>query len=295
MTTPTPGVRGPGPVRPAVRVTVGQLTVGADHAANLRQALAALAAAAAAGSDLLVLPEYASGFDPRGVGPSHAEPLAGPFVRELGAQAAAAGVAVIAGTTLPGAGPDRAVNAVVAIDAAGAVVAVYRKVHLYDAFGQRESDRLEAGAPDAPPVVLDVAGLRFGIMTCYDLRFPEMARRLVDAGAQVLVVPAAWAAGPHKAAHWRALAVARAIENTAVVVAVGQAGLGVSGRSLVIGADGVVQLELGTAAEVATADLDPAALAEVRAHNPSLANRRYAVVPRETAVGPETAVGQETD
>lgn len=296
MTTPSPGARGPGPVRPAVRVTVGQLTVGADHPANLSQALTALEDAAAAGSDLLVLPEYASGFDPRGVGPSHAETLAGRFVRELGERAAVTGVAVIAGTTLPGAGPDRAVNAVVAIDAGGGVVGVYRKVHLYDAFGQRESDRLDAGDASASPVVLDVAGLRFGIMTCYDLRFPEMARRLVDAGSQVLVVPAAWAAGPHKAAHWRALAVARAIENTAVVVAVGQAGRGVTGRSLVIGADGVVQLELGVGAEVATADLDPAALAEVREHNPSLANRRYTVVPRGVVAGGQAAaVGQETD
>ncbi|MGV8967052.1 MAG: carbon-nitrogen hydrolase family protein [Cellulomonas sp.] len=279
--------------RADVRVTLGQLTVGEDHVANLSQALAALDAAAAAGSDLVVLPEYSSGFDPRGVGPSHAEPLTGPFVRALGERAAATGVAVIAGTTLPGESPDRAVNAVVAIDADGTVVGVYRKVHLYDAFGQRESDRLEPGPATAPPVVLAVAGLRFGIMTCYDLRFPEMARRLVDAGAQVLVVPAAWAAGPHKAEHWRALAVARAIENTAVVVAVGQAGLGVTGRSLVVGADGVVQLELGALAEVVAADLDPAALAEVREQNPSLANRRYAVVPREVAaVGDAAAVGQ---
>ena len=288
------------PVRPAVRVTLGQLTVGADHAANLRQALAALDDAAAAGSDLLVLPEYASGFDPRGVGSSHAEPLAGPFVRALSERAGATGIAVIAGTTLPGVGPGRAVNAVVAIDACGAVVGVYRKVHLYDAFGQRESDRLEPGSATTPPVVLAVAGLRFGIMTCYDLRFPEMARRLVDAGAQVLVVPAAWAAGPHKSAHWRALAVARAIENTAVVVAVGQAGLGVTGRSLVVGADGVVQVELGASAQVVAAELDPVALAAVRAQNPSLANRRDAVVPREpaavgeaTASGEATAVGQE--
>jgi len=269
------------PARPAVRVTLGQLAVREDHSANLRQAVAAVTDAAAGGSDLLVLPEYSSGFDPRGVGPRHAEPLTGPYVEALRARAAATGVAVIAGTTLPGSSQDRAVNAVVAIDAAGALAGVYRKVHLYDAFGQRESDRLEPGAPDAAPVVLGVAGLRFGIMTCYDLRFPESARRLVDAGADVLVVPAAWAAGPLKAEHWRALAIARAIENTSVVVAVGQAGRGVIGRSLVVGADGDVQLELGDQAGSAAVDLDPAALEAVRGRNPSLVNRRYAVVPRK--------------
>ena len=265
----------------AVRVTLGQLPVSEDHVANLHRALAALDGAAARGSDLLVLPEYACAFDPRGTGPQHAEPLAGPFVQGLRERAAATSIAVIAGTTLPGVHADRAVNAVVAIDAAGEVVGVYRKVHLYDAFGQRESDRLEPGPPDAAPVVVDVAGLRFGVMTCYDLRFPEMARRLVDAGAQVLVVPAAWSAGVRKADQWRALAVARAIENTSMVVAVGQAGRGVVGRSLVIGADGAVQLELDGFAAVVSADLDPAALAAVRIQDPSLANRRYAVVPRE--------------
>jgi predicted amidohydrolase len=267
-----------------VLVTLGQLSVGADHAANLRQALAAVDVAAEHGADLLVLPEYASAFDPRGVGPAQAEPLGGPFVQALRRRAAATGVAVIAGTTLPGTGTGtgtgRAVNAVVAIDAAGALVGVYRKVHLYDAFGQRESDRLEPGPADAPPLVLDVAGLRFAVMTCYDLRFPEMARRLVDAGGQVLVVPAAWAAGPLKAEHWRALAVARAIENTSVLIGVGQAGPGVVGRSLVVGADGAVQLELAAGPAVVTAGLDARAVAAVRARNPSLANRRYAVVPR---------------
>lgn len=299
----------PGPARPDVRVTVGQLRVTADRGAAREVALDALATAARAGADLLVLPEYASAFDPRGVGPEHAEPLTGPFVTALRERAARTGVAVLAGTTLPGAslpgaslpattppgpaaegggagaapgatGTARAVNAVVAIDAHGEIVGTYRKVHLYDAFGARESDRLEAGPPDAPPLVLDVGGLRFGVLTCYDLRFPESARRVVDAGADVLVVPAAWASGELKAMHWRALAVARAIENTAVVIGVGQAGPGVVGRSLVVGPDGVVGLELDERPDVRTVDVDGAGLAAVRARNPSLANRRYAVVPR---------------
>ena len=80
---------------------------------------------------------------------------------------------------------------------------------------------MRAGEPE--PVVVDVGGFRVGLMTCYDLRFPEMARLLVDAGAEVLVVPAAWVAGERKVEHWRTLARARAIENTAYVVAVGPA------------------------------------------------------------------------
>ncbi len=267
------------PTRPAVRVTLGQLSVSADHAANRIAVVDALRAAARARADLLVLPEYASGFDPRGVGPEHAEPLHGPFVTTLREHAAKSGVAVVAGAMLPGATPARGVNAVVAVDRTGALVGMYRKVHLYDAFGHRESDRLEAGPADAPPLLLDIGGLRFGVLTCYDLRFPESARRLVDAGAQVLVVPAAWAAGELKALHWRTLAIARAIENTAAVVAVGQAGRGVVGRSLLVAPDGVVGLELDDQPGIRTADIDGAALAAVRERNPSLRHRRYGVVP----------------
>jgi len=271
--------------RGPVRVTIAQIEVSNDHAANLLVVRSAFAEAERLHADLLVLPEYASGFDPRGVGIEHAEPLDGSFVTTLQRWAHETGVAVIAGTTIPGvaeaSAPARAVNAVVVIDAQGQLSGVYRKVHLYDAFGHRESDRLEPGPADAPPTVLTVGGLRFGVMTCYDLRFPEAARRLVDAGADVLVVPAAWAAGQLKADHWRTLARARAIENTSVVLAVGQAGKGVTGRSLLVGPDGQVGLELDERAGLRTADIDPEALAEVRRTNPSLANRRYAVVPQD--------------
>ncbi len=282
------------PVRPAVRVTVGQLRVSDDHAANREVVRRTFQTAGDARSDLLVLPEYASGFDPAGTGPRHAEPLDGPFVTLLREKAARHHVAVLAGTTLPGtglpgttggssepggSGGPRAVNAVVAVDATGEITGVYRKVHLYDAFGHRESDRLEPGPADAEPLMVDVAGFRLGVMTCYDLRFPESARRLVDAGAEGIVIPAAWAAGPLKAMQWRALAVARAIESTAVVVAVGQAGPGVTGRSLVVGPDGVVGLELGDEAEIRTVDLDTTAVGAVRERNPSLEHRRYRVVP----------------
>jgi predicted amidohydrolase len=275
--------RGDGRVTPAgtVRVTLGQLEVPAQHDRALAGAVDAVRAAAGTGADLLVLPEYASGFDPRGVGAEHAEPLSGPFVTGLREAARAAHVAVLAGTTLPGSAPGLAANAVVAVTADGDLAGVYRKVHLYDAFGHRESDRLEPGPADAPPLVVDVGGLGFGVMTCYDLRFPESARRLVDAGARVLVVPAAWAAGPGKSAQWRALAVARAIENTAVVLGVGQAGRGVVGASLAVAADGEVLAALDSRPGTLTVELAGADIDRVRERNPSLTNRRYAVVPRD--------------
>jgi len=262
-----------------VRVTVAQVAVSDDHAANRQVVLDAFRAARRAASDLLVLPEYASAYDPRGVGPEHAEPLDGPFVTLLRDQARRHGTAVIAGVTLPGSDGAHAVNALVVVDGSGDLAGVYRKVHLYDAFGYRESDRLEPGPADAVPVTLRLGGLTFGVLTCYDLRFPESARRLVDAGADVLVYPAAWVAGPLKAEHWRTLLQARAIENTAVVIGVGMTGKGVTGRTLLAGPDGVVGLEMGEEQGYRTVDLDPGPLEAVRRTNPSLANRRYSVVP----------------
>ncbi|MBE1875612.1 carbon-nitrogen hydrolase family protein [Myceligenerans pegani] len=268
----------PGDVPAKVRVTVAQLTVSDDAAANRATAEAAFREAARLQADLLVLPEYASAYDPRGVGAEHAEPLDGPYVSTLRRRAADTGVAVIAGVTLP-ARAGLAANALVVVGTGGSIAGVYRKVHLYDAFGTRESDRLEPGDPGDPPVTLSLGEFTFGVLTCYDLRFPESARRVVDAGADVLVYPAAWMAGPLKADHWHTLLRARAIENTAIVLGVGMAGKSVTGRSLLVGPDGVVGLELGDDPEIRTVDLDPSGVAAARRANPSLANRRYAVVP----------------
>lgn len=262
-----------------MRVTIAQVEVSPDRAANLAVVRQALAEAARLGSDLLVLPEYASAYDPAGSGIAQSEALDGPFVRLLRGATAQSGLTVLAGTVLPGEDVGAAYNAVVAV-ARGEITGVYRKVHLYDAFGHRESDRLQAGDPAAPPLVVDVAGTRVGVLTCYDLRFPESARRLVDDGAEVLVVPAAWAAGPGKVDQWQVLARARAIENTCVVVAVGQAGRGVCGHSLLVSPDGEVQMELDERSALRTADVDPSGIRTARERNPSLLNRRYRVVPQ---------------
>ena len=152
-------------------------------------------------------------------------------------------------------GDDRRVrNTVVAVDASG-VIATYRKLHLYDAFGQRESDWIEPGGIEGPET-FELAGLRFGLMTCYDLRFPEVARLLVDAGADVFLVPAEWVRGPLKEHHWSTLLHARAIENTVFVAAADHPPpLGV-GHSMIIDPQGVQIAAVGTGTGVAVAHLD---------------------------------------
>lgn len=221
--------------------------------------------------DLVVLPEaYARDFGSPGSDVSaYAEPLDGPFVTAL--VDAAGDRTVVAGMFERSDDEARPFNTVVAVDGSG-VVAAYRKIHLYDSFGYRESLALSAGDTDQH-VVLDVAGVRVGLMTCYDLRFPELARRYAD-DTDLLVVPAAWVAGPRKVHHWRTLLTARAIENLVYVAGAAQAGPRYCGTSIVLDPRGDVLAEAGLEPATLGAEVDPALVAEARRENPSLDNRR---------------------
>jgi len=243
-------------------------------AAENRAALDAVAAALDPGTGLVLLPEAFMrdfGAPDTDLAPT-AEPLDGPFVQRLTALAADRGTTVVAGMFEVSDDPARPWNTLVVVDRDG-LRASYRKIHLYDSFGYKESDRLTGGAVE--PVVVKVQGWQVGLMTCYDLRFPELARELVRRGAELLVLPAAWVAGPGKVHHWRTLVTARAIENTAYVAAVGQPGPRYTGHSLVVGPAGEVVAELGDGDHVLVASVDRASLDEARSTNPSLANRRF--------------------
>jgi predicted amidohydrolase len=223
------------------------------------------------GSDLVVFPEaFARDFGEPGADlGAAAESVDGPFATEVERVAKERGTTVLAGMFEAADDPKRPVNTLVL---RGAARADYRKIHLYDSFGYRESDSVTAGP--LTTTVVDLAGFRLGLMTCYDLRFPELARALVADGADVLVVPAAWVAGPRKVDHWTTLARARAIENTAYVVAVGQPAPRYTGHSIVVDPLGEVLAEAGQDATTLTVDLDPDVVAAARRTNPSLANRR---------------------
>ena len=121
------------------------------------------------------------------------------------------------------------------------------------------------------PVTVELGGITVGVMTCYDLRFPEQARALVDRGAEVLLVPAAWVAGPRKVDHWTTLLRARAIENTVYVVGVGQPGPRYTGHSMVVGPLGDVLVEGGDGRRDAARRARPRA----RWRRPAVPTRRW--------------------
>ncbi|MDQ4214083.1 carbon-nitrogen hydrolase family protein [Microbacterium capsulatum] len=263
----------------SVIAAVCQFAPAASRAGNRARIGELVAQAAGRGARLVVLPEYSSYF----VEPmdetlaANAEELDDAFTAELGRLAAVHGVVVVAGM-VERADAGRIRNTLVAVDRSG-ILAVYRKQHLYDAFGQTESRWIEPGGlGDAATFVVD--GLTFGLMTCYDLRFPEVARTLVDAGAEVLVVPAEWVRGALKEHHWTTLLAARAIESTAYVVAADHPTPVGVGHSAVIDPQGVTLAGVGTGEGIGVAELEAAAVARVREVNPVLRLRRYRVVPR---------------
>jgi len=261
-----------------MRVALCQLPVSADPGVNLRRAREALGAAAADGADLAVFPEATMvrfGADLRAA----AEPLDGPFCSGLAEAAKDTGVALVAGVFEP-ATDGRVYNTAVVLDGDGALVASYRKLHLFDAFTQRESDLV---APGSSVVLATLAGVPVGVQICYDIRFPELTRALAVGGASLVTVSAAWQAGLFKEEHWVTLLRARAIENTVWVAAVGQvpdpdekptrAPTGV-GRSMLIDPLGVVRADLGPSPEVTVVNADMSLVDTVRKTLPSLANRR---------------------
>jgi len=262
-----------------MKVSIGQLAVTADKAANLASIAKATAEAASAGANLIVFPEMAMwfkhGLDDAFI--ANAEKIPGPFSSTLDELASKHSIAITAGMIESVEGEARVYNTIYVTSSTGKI-GTYRKMHLYDAFGLRESDVIAPSNSNCP-TVFELDGVKFGLMTCYDVRFPESARLLVDAGAQVLVLPAAWTPGVRKEDHWETLVRARAIENTSYVVASNQSAPLSTGSSMIVDPMGIVVAQLMEGPETRTAEVSALRVAAVRAANPCIANRRFQVNP----------------
>jgi len=265
-----------------MRVGLLQIASGEDKPANLAAVIAGVDALAAEGAHLVVAPEAAMhgfGTPDLPLAPV-AEPLDGPFVTGLQEAARRGSVTVLAGMFEPVEGDaSRAYNTVVAVGPDGELIGRYRKQHLFDALGWMESERLEPGRPD-DRLVFKCADLTVGVMTCYDLRFPELARALVDDGCDLLAVPSAWVAGPLKEDQWTTLVRSRAIENVVYVAAADQPAPAFAGRAMVVDPFGVVVASLGERPGDVVAEVDVERIAECRKRMPSLDHRRWRVSPR---------------
>jgi predicted amidohydrolase len=203
---------------------------------------------------------------------STAQPLDGPLLAQFSALAAELRIHLHLGSFIERRRDGGLSNTSVLLAPDGAVLTTYRKIHLFG-FADGEPKFLTAGEDLA--VVATELG-RVGLATCYDLRFPELFRALLDHGAELVLVPAAWPAS--RVAHWNVLAQARAIENQCVVVAVNavgeQGGKTMGGRSIIVDARGAVLDEAGSDAAIVDASFDLADVREWREVFPVIPDRR---------------------
>lgn len=169
----------------------------------------------------------------------------------------------------------RVYDTAVVITKEGQVTSVYRKLHLFDALGFKESKKLIHGNVIEKPVSTSVGNV--GLMICYDMRFPEMSRILTVNGADILVVPSAWIHGIMKEEHWRTMVMARAIENGSYLIAPNQVGNIFSGRSMVADPFGRVLLDMGDRQGIEIVEIDKSRIKEIRESLPLLKNRRLDV------------------
>jgi deaminated glutathione amidase len=265
-------------------VAVAQILSGPDPEENLEIVGRYAAEAADSGAQLVVFPEATM----RRFGlplADIAEPVDGPWSQQLRKIAEHHRLVVVAGMFTPG-DAGRVRNTLRAVGPG--VDEHYHKIHLFDAFGFRESDTV---APGKESVMIPVGGTKVGLTTCYDVRFPGLYARLAEQGAEVICVAASWGAGPGKIEQWQLLTRARALDSTSYLIAAGQAAGGERseqsnspspgnaptgvGYSAVISPRGEVLRSLGPEPGLLVADLDLDAVAETRTAIPVLANRRF--------------------
>ncbi|MER6190112.1 carbon-nitrogen hydrolase family protein [Streptomyces cyaneofuscatus] len=266
-----------------MKVAVAQFAPTADVAANLVVIEDMVRDAAASGAELIVFPEESMVLADQDE--SESVPLQelatkhwSTFVNALSRIASAYRIAVIAagyedsGTPLP-------YNTIAALDADGEILGLYRKMHLYDAFDYKESRTIQRG--DTGPVVVRIGGFNVGLVNCYDIRFPEFTRSLIEMGADLLAVSAAWVKGPLKEDHWRTLLRARAIENTCWVVASSSRTPDCIGMSMAVDPLGVVRAALGEEeCSMFVLNAGKHRIDQARTVLPVLRNRRIIIGPR---------------
>ena len=263
-----------------LRVAVAQILSGSDPQQNLELVATQTAEAADHGAQLVVFPEATM----RRFGlplAEIAEPVDGPWSQQLRKIADDHQLVVVAGMFTPS-GNGRVQNTLRCVGTG--VDAHYDKIHLFDAFGFRESDTVAGGAE---PVIITIGEAKIGLSTCYDVRFPGLYLKLAELGAQVMCVAASWGAGPGKVEQWQLLTRARALDSTSYLVAAAQAdpaatGISLDGRaptgvgySEVVSPRGEVLHSLGAQPGLLLADLDLDVVGETRAAIPVLANRRF--------------------
>ena len=258
------------------RIAVAQIKASTEKADNLKLAQELVREAKDKGARMIAFPEFLMAYSPATQSAeqlaSIAEPLDGNFTSTMRAAAKQHQVGLVITIYETCRLPNRVYDTALWIDSQSAIAAVYRKLHLYDALGLKESDKFLAGDEPAAPVRTAIG--QIGMMICYDLRFPELSRILTLMGADVLVAPSGWVQGEMKVDHWQTMVRARALENGCYVIAPDQVGNVYIGHSMVVDPFGRTLADMGEREGLEIVDLDLDVVQEVREKLPLVKNRR---------------------
>ena len=258
------------------RVALVQLQVYMQKDKNLKSGIEYVREAKTKKAELVVFPEFLMAYSPPDQTANElakiAETINGEFVSTLKTIAKRNTISIIATIYEKSRIRNRVYDTALLISKKGKLSSVYRKLHLYDAFGFKESSKLVKGKELASPVRTNIGSI--GMMICYDVRFPEMSRILALMGADVLVMPSAWVQGENKVEHWQTMLKARAIENGCYVVAPDQIGNVYVGHSMIVDPLGRTVLDMEEREGLEVVDLSNRLINDTRKQLPLLRNRR---------------------
>ena len=258
------------------KIAVVQFKASTDKNKNLPKIIGYIEEASKKNADLVAFPEYMMFYTPTTQTPSEvaneAETINGKFVSSI-VRAAKQNSIIVVGTMYEKSSKkNRVYDTSFVVSKTGKIIGKYRKIHLYDALGFKESDKMVAGKTIPRPTKTSLGKL--GMMICYDLRFPELSRTLASSGTEILLAPSAWVNGPMKEEHWITLNKSRAIENGCYVIAPDHLGHVYSGRSLVIDPYGKILLDMKKRTGIGYVNIALSLVREIRKKLPLLKNRR---------------------
>ncbi|MBI1661994.1 MAG: carbon-nitrogen hydrolase family protein [Nitrosopumilus sp.] len=264
-----------------MKAAVVQFKASTNKEINLKKIISYIQKAASKNATLCAFPEFMMFYTNSTQTPkqlaSLSETITGNFVNTIAKTAKENRIQVVGSFYEKSRKKDRVYDTSFVIDKTGKVISTYRKIHLYDALGFRESDKMASGSKIAKPVKTTLG--KVGMMICYDLRFPEMSRSLAAAGSEILIAPSAWVKGNMKEEHWITINKTRAIENGCYVIAPDQVGNIYCGRSLVVDPYGKILLDMKKKQGIGYIDIDLKKVEKTRKILPLLKNRRTDVYP----------------